>query len=265
MNDDLDRRFPSHFGTGSEDYYGWAGGEVPTRKDEFSAPFVANVRVGGETRDWPAGKEPYTHGYNICTRTRSLEATPFERRWKFDMEAFNMIGPPDAYLQYGLVAHWYAAPGAAHNRPPLPDAAAAPVPQTGDVARFTAAALVGRRTANVPGAIELEDVKEVALSPGLQGGKQHIGDVLPPHQWRNGGHFWGRAARVGDSATFTLLEQYHPKRITLHPTVYYDYGVLNLYVNGALVVGKWDGFDPASRPGKPINLGVQKRTATCSG
>lgn len=137
VDDDLDRRFPSHFGTGSEDYYGWAGGVVPTRKDEFSAPFVANVRVGGETRDWPQGKEPHTHGYNICTRTRSLDATPFTKHFKFDMEAFNMIGSPDAYLQYALVTHWYGAPGAKHNRPPLPQAAAAPVPQTGDVAAFS--------------------------------------------------------------------------------------------------------------------------------
>ena len=106
VDEDIERRFPSHWGTGSEDYYGWAGGEVPTRKDEFSAPFVANVRVGGQTRDWPAGQEPYTHGYNICTRTRSLDATPFARRFKFDMEAFNMIGTPDAFLQYALVTHW---------------------------------------------------------------------------------------------------------------------------------------------------------------
>jgi hypothetical protein len=137
VDGDHERRFPSHFGTGTEDYYGWAGGEVPTRKDEFSAPFAANVRVGGETRGWPAGKEPHTHGYNICSRTRSLDATPFTRRFTFDMEAFNMIGTPDAYLQYALVTHWYGAPGATHNRPPLPAAAALPVPQVEDVIEFT--------------------------------------------------------------------------------------------------------------------------------
>ncbi|RME96404.1 MAG: DUF2961 domain-containing protein [Verrucomicrobia bacterium] len=134
VDGDFDRRFPSHFGTGTEDYYGWAGGEVPTRRDEYSSPFSANVRVGGQTRDWPAGKEPYTHGYNICTRVRSLDAIPFQQRFRFDLEAFNMIDTPDAWLQYALVAHFYAAPGATHNRPPLPEEAAAPVPQTEDVA-----------------------------------------------------------------------------------------------------------------------------------
>lgn len=132
IDNDLDApAFPSHFGTGTEDYYGWAGGVVPTRADEFSSPFVANVRVGGQTRDWVG--EPYTHGYNICSRSRSLDAIPFANCFKFDIEAYNMIGSPDAYLQYATVSHWYGAPGATHNRPPLVAYAAAPVPQTEDV------------------------------------------------------------------------------------------------------------------------------------
>jgi hypothetical protein len=46
VDDAWDKGFPTHFGTGTEDYYGWAGGEIPTRKDEFSTPFLANARVG---------------------------------------------------------------------------------------------------------------------------------------------------------------------------------------------------------------------------
>ncbi len=40
-------KFQGIFGTGTEDYYGWAGGVVPTRTDEFSSPYLSNVRVGG--------------------------------------------------------------------------------------------------------------------------------------------------------------------------------------------------------------------------
>lgn len=54
-----DKGFPTHFGTGTEDYYGWAGGVVPTREDEFSVPFLANARVGG--------LDGHTTGFNICT------------------------------------------------------------------------------------------------------------------------------------------------------------------------------------------------------
>lgn len=116
-----DRGFPTHFGTGSEDYYGWAGGENPTRADEFSTPFLANVRVGG--------LNPDTKGYNICTRTRSLDAIPFGRRLVFDMESsFGVdIRHPWDLLGYSAVTYWYAKPGASHNRPALPAAAAKPI------------------------------------------------------------------------------------------------------------------------------------------
>jgi hypothetical protein len=146
IDGDIDRKFPSHFGTGSEDYYGWAGGEVPIRQDEFSTPFLANVRVGGEhhPQEEKGGRPgPFTRGYNICTRTRSLDATPFHSRFKFDMEAFNMIDSPEAYLQYALVTFWYGAPGASHNRPPLPEAAAAAVPRAEDVEAYAQKQLSG--------------------------------------------------------------------------------------------------------------------------
>ena len=259
VDEDIERRFPSHYGTGSEDYYGWAGGEVPTRKDEFSAPFIANVRVGGQTRDWPAGKEPHTHGYNICSRSRSLDATPFARRFKFDMEAYNMIGTPDAFLQYSLVTHWYGAPGATHNRPPMPEAAALPVPQTEDVIAFSQKARAATaQSFHIPDAIEMEDLKEVKFSPGLNGEVQQLGNKLPPYQWSNGAQMFGKGDRIGATATFTFGEQYKPRRIIVHPTVSYDYGMLNLYVNEVLVKHDWDGYDPVSKPGKPIDLGVQK-------
>ncbi len=116
-----ERGFPTHFGTGSEDYYGWAGGENPTRADEFSTPFLANVRVGGLNQD--------TQGYNICTRTRSLDAIPFKQRLVFDMESsFGVdIRHPWDLLGYSAVTCWYAKPGATHNRPALPKEAGTPI------------------------------------------------------------------------------------------------------------------------------------------
>ncbi len=118
-----DQGFPTHFGTGTEDYYGWAGGEVPTRKDEFSVPFLANVRVGG--------LDGYTTGFNICTRTRSLDAIPFNQRLRFEMESSfgTDIRNPWNLLGYSAVTFWYAKPGASHNRPGLPAAAAKPILQ----------------------------------------------------------------------------------------------------------------------------------------
>ncbi len=122
-----DTGFPTHFGTGTEDYYGWAGGRVPTRKDEFDGPFLANVRVGGLD-----GK---TLGFNICTRTRSLDAIPFQQRLRFDMEASfgTNIRNPWNLLGYSAVTFWYALPGATCNRPPRPEAAARPIVSLDDM------------------------------------------------------------------------------------------------------------------------------------
>jgi hypothetical protein len=248
IDDDIDRRFPSHFGTGSEDYYGWAGGEVPTRKDEFSSPFVANVRVGGKGR--------HTHGYNVCSRTRSLDATPFKTRFKFDMEAFNMIAEKTAYLQYSLVTHWYGRPGATHNRPPMPDWAAKPVPQTEDVEAFVNKDME-TSIYRMPGAIELEDHVEVKRIGGLQGGRQNL-ESYPRLTFSGQAHYWGRADRVGQGVEFTFLEQYQKRRIMLYATHSVDYGKLNIYVNGKLVLKDWDGYNKEVKIADPIDLGVHE-------
>jgi hypothetical protein len=108
---DIARHFPSQFGTGTEDYYGWAGGVVPTGKDTFSIPFGANVRVGNE--DNP-------RGYNICTRNRILDAIPFNDALRFDMEASPGVDIRKEHnlLAYSMVTYWYGSPGAVSNRKP---------------------------------------------------------------------------------------------------------------------------------------------------
>ena len=108
---DFQRRFPAHFGTGTEDYYGWAGGEVPTGKDTFSIPFGSNVRNGNM-------KNP--RGYNICLRNRILDIIPFDEVLKFDMEASPGVDIRHQYnlLAYSMMTYWYGIPGTKCNRKP---------------------------------------------------------------------------------------------------------------------------------------------------
>ena len=120
VDEDIERRFPTHFGTGTEDYYGWAGGVVPKLEDEFSTPFLANIRVSDNN----------TMGYNICTRQRSLDDIPFRKRLKVDMEAstgdFDGLYSKNDFMHYTITTFWYARPGARHNR--LPDETSAKLP-----------------------------------------------------------------------------------------------------------------------------------------
>ncbi|MCY2988065.1 MAG: DUF2961 domain-containing protein, partial [Planctomycetota bacterium] len=222
--------FPTHFGTVTEDYYGWAGGEVPTRRDEFSHPCAANVRVGGGV-----GR---TRGYNICTRERLLDAIPFDQGVVFDMEASSLPRSPTIYQHYTGVVYWYARPGAKHNRPPQPDAAARRLLTAGDLDCLQASA-----TAEVPAienAIEFEDLKPTAHSPGLNWHSQRPAEVFNPRQWSRGSHLFVAAKQPGDFIEFTLTERFQPSRLRLYVTKSFDFGIVRIAVNSRVVADRVD-------------------------
>lgn len=102
-----DETFPSHFGTGSEDYYGYSFGDQGTF---FEAPFHAEPR-------WEGNRKP---GFVTVTRTRSLDAIPFTRDFKFDLEIWHWAA---THMTYAGTTYWYARPGATSNRAPAPDEA----------------------------------------------------------------------------------------------------------------------------------------------
>lgn len=85
-----DDEFPSHFGTGTEDYYNssWAP-VVP-----FQTPF------GGA----PRADLVSSHGYNTFFRTRNLDGIPFTQRLKFDIE---MLGWKKGAVDYATTIFWY--------------------------------------------------------------------------------------------------------------------------------------------------------------
>lgn len=87
VDDDL---FPSHFGTGTEDYYNssWAP-VVP-----FQTPFGGAPRADYES----------SHGYNAFFRTRNLDGIPFEKSLKFDIE---MIAWEPGTADYSTTVYWY--------------------------------------------------------------------------------------------------------------------------------------------------------------
>jgi hypothetical protein len=103
--------FPSHFGTGSEDYYGYSWGN-PTL---FEGPFSAQPRCDG----------PGNQGHTTNTRTRILDAIPFTKSLRFDMEIWHWR---DTNVAYAATTYWYARPGATCNCPPAPEAATTPIP-----------------------------------------------------------------------------------------------------------------------------------------
>lgn len=82
--------FPSHFGTGTEDYYNSSWAPVYP----FHTPF------GGA----PRADLHSSHAYNTFFRTRNLDGIPFEKQLKFDLE---MLSWEKGVVDYATTVYWY--------------------------------------------------------------------------------------------------------------------------------------------------------------
>lgn len=87
--------FPAHFGTGTEDYYGYAW----ARPEEFSHPFIAQ----------PRGQGNFHPGMTVNMRQRILDVIPFQDSLLFDLECLHWVATP---LDMSLTAFFYGLPGA---------------------------------------------------------------------------------------------------------------------------------------------------------
>jgi len=83
--------FPSSFGTGSEDYYGYAFG----RPEPFSHPFLSQ----------PVGKGNTSRGLTVNMRHRSLDAIPFTSSISSNMELWHWAS---IEMNYAITTYWYA-------------------------------------------------------------------------------------------------------------------------------------------------------------
>ena len=243
-------KFPSHFGTGTEDYYGWAGGVVPTRNDEFATPFEANCQVGSAEVNSP-------RGFNVSTRTRMLDAIPFKNRLVFDMEASPGTDQRNAWdlLMYSCATFWYALPGATSNRPARPEKSAVPITSLSALQAQSAALRNGGPGA-IHGAIEAEAISTAGTSPGV------ASSVITPAGGLGALVSGGSYRQVqfggdGDFAEFRLTEQFTPRMLRVILVTGPGGGDVDVQVNGRTVLEDVDLN--AGEPGvKEIKLGLFK-------
>ena len=87
-----DESFPSHFGTGVEDYYSFCG------YFRFHTPFSGEPRLDASN----------FKGYNVHYRTRNLDAVPFDSRLRFDLE---MLGWAQGDVSVRGTVFWYGDAG----------------------------------------------------------------------------------------------------------------------------------------------------------
>lgn len=90
---DNDGPLPNYFGTGTEDFYGYAWCD-PT---VFNRPFHAQPRVDG----------PGNFGHTTVERWLIGDAIPFTRHLKFDMELWHWA---ECDVKFSRVSYWYGTP-----------------------------------------------------------------------------------------------------------------------------------------------------------
>ncbi len=226
-----DETFPSHLGTGTEDYYSFSYAPQPAHQ----TPFTGEPRID----------QPMTQGHNTLIRTRSLDAIPFRRTLKFN---FELISWKPMALTYAATTYWYALPGVSCSVKEQPVAATLKIPTLAEAAALT-------EPHHRQGAIECETMKLVS-----QNGKFFVGeqDMEPfgADRWSGGKHLLGKAERVEDSITleWPTMDSV-PQHLVLFATQASDFATLSFRVNSEAVAGQFDGYAPDVRPAQ-FDLGV---------
>ncbi len=223
-------KFPSHLGTGTEDYYGYAWGMA----HHFDSPFISMpLRDGRGKQDW--------RGYTTTSRVRLLDGISFQSSLKLDMEVWAV---ENTTLGYAVGTFWYAKPGATSNRGPAPEEASAELPT-----------LHSAPQSAFRDAIEFESMKVLAATPALPVETQQLAGL--PGEWSGAAHLFVRATKPGEFVELVVAEDIDgPRRITLHATKSNDYGTIQFSVNGQPVAKPFDGFNASPQPSGAIDLGV---------
>jgi hypothetical protein len=218
--------FPSWFGTGTEDYFGYAWCE-PT---PFQSPLHAQIECQG----------PMNFGFTQLHRLHLLDSVSFERSFRFDLEVWHWV--EQAKVDYATVAYWYGAPGASSGLPAVPAA---------DDRLLTQ--LAGPKVFVAEGALEGEALRVVACS----GGTHEAQDLsFVENTFSRDGHRWWRDGAVGDRLVLAVpVAQAGRHRVTLALTKADDFGVVRIELGGKEVAESFDGYAPRVSTSGPLDLG----------
>jgi len=205
--------FPSHIGTGTEDYYGYAW----CRPEFFESAFHAQ----------PCGDGNLVAGFSVNCRYRALDAIPFRTSIQFDMELWHWARTK---MDYAPATFWYARPGATWDVEPNVEEARR------SIALIVEDIIKPRR---VEGALEGETLKVAERT----GGVTEVQDIAQ-HNWSGNRQLWWRHAGENDRLVVEFpIDEAGDYDVTLGLTKAIDYGIVRIAVNGETKIGSFDGFN----------------------
>jgi len=218
--------FPSWFGTGTEDYFGYAWCD-PT---PFASPFHAQVECQG----------PHNFGFTQLHRTHVLDSVPFQQSFRFELERWHWV--PDTTIDYATVAYWYGAPGATSGLPPVPNAADRELLRLPSPPMFVA-----------ENALEGEALHVMSCN----GGEHLVQDMtFLENTFSRDMQRWWRHGKVGDRLVLAVPVAAAGKyRVTMAMTRADDYTVVGRSLGGH-DLGEFDGWNERVATSGPLDLGV---------
>ncbi|WP_277509827.1 glycoside hydrolase family 172 protein [Ereboglobus sp. PH5-5] len=205
-------KFPSHIGTGTEDYYGYAW----CRPEVFTGhPFIAQ----------PLGEGSFAPKLSVNTRYRGLDAIPFGKSLRFDMELWHWS---PTRVNYAPAAFWYMLPGGRSLAPDNTADAREPV------ALDRSDIIPSDLQRDKAGALFIED--EDLLVEKTTSGKAAAQSIKRPMPWSGGAQLWWRDLKPEARATFAFYSDVSGRfDMTAFLTTANDYGTFDVRLNGKTV------------------------------
>lgn len=214
-------KFPSHFGTGTEDYYGYAW----CFPELFTHAYHNQTRCDG----------PGNFGRTSINRWHILDRIPFTKEFRFDMELWHW---KNCLVNVSVIDYWYARPDGKDTFRPLSAADVALRP------------MKEYQAPKVKGAIEGEAMKIL----------QKVG-TAEPQEWdgtSGGYHLWWRDGhKTGDTLTLGFpVEKAGKYKVTAQFLKAVDYGVAQVAINGIKAGEPIDFFNNGVLVTGPVELGI---------
>lgn len=214
--------FPSHFGTGTEDYFGYAW----CSNEPFTHAYHNQPRCDG----------PGNFGHTCVSRFHIMDDIPWTESFKFDMEMWHWNA--ETTVTQAVTAYWYAKAGGTDNFPPI-DTGLLPPPDLKEVM-------------GVEGALEGEAMAVVSITGG---------DAAPQEgvvwNWSRVAHLWWKGAKPGDTLALGFnVEKAGRYAVIARMTKANDFGIHQLSINGAPAGDPIDFWNKDVIGDDPVNLGV---------
>ena len=243
--------FPSMFGTGTEDYYGYSWGGMST--DFYEHPFHAQPRAHeyNKLNRKPKADEfvRNTHGYSVETRSRALDTMPFGSSLQLDMEVWSWS---EVEMGYGVGMYWYGFANTTSNRKPDSQGVlnVPPIPDLDDASSADSAAAFND-------AVEIDPKLVVSKPDAVVLKAQNLRKMKIKGAWSQNTHQLFKGAQVGDVVEVRIpAASPVAEKLTLHATKSWDFGILRFSVNGKPAGVETDLYAPKPIPTGAIELGA---------